>query len=58
VLFRGSKALLATILLFNLANLPLFSGAIGSKQILVGHPGSSLRSWRCKSWLRWYWWAC
>jgi len=39
VLFRGSKALLATILLFNLANLPLFSSAIGSKQILVGHPG-------------------
>ncbi len=39
VLFRGRKALLTTTLLFNLASLPLFSSAIGSKQILVRHPG-------------------
>src|SRR5262249_17565344 len=38
-LFQGGKALLATILLFNLANLPLFSSAIDSKEILAGHPG-------------------
>ena len=39
MLFRGSKALLATILLFNLANFPRLSSAIDSKQVLIGHPG-------------------
>jgi hypothetical protein len=38
-IYRGGKALLAVIVLFNLANLPLLSSAVpGPKELLAGRP--------------------
>jgi membrane-bound metal-dependent hydrolase YbcI (DUF457 family) len=37
--YRGSRALLVTVLLFNVANLSLFSAALrGPEELLAGHP--------------------